>query len=176
MTGDRRKRRARTIVRLFRHHPPVQPLPRFLPRMALPVDLKQLRGVDVRIARGRAEARVAEQFLDHAQVGGHTWSPLRLRFPAPEWKARAKRTTAHELIFSTAPGKPISPNNILRVGCGRPVMRRTCNAQRGSRFGDRIPPGRTTSGRAGQSGCPDHGAHQGRHNDVNPGNSTYRCV
>jgi integrase len=30
------------------------------------------------------------------------------------WKARAKRTAAQELIFSTVSGKPISPNNVLR--------------------------------------------------------------
>jgi integrase len=30
------------------------------------------------------------------------------------WKARARRTAAHELIFSTVSGKPISPNNVLR--------------------------------------------------------------
>lgn len=30
------------------------------------------------------------------------------------WKAREKRTAAHELIFSTVSGKPISPNNVLR--------------------------------------------------------------
>ena len=30
------------------------------------------------------------------------------------WKARTKRTAAHELIFSTVSGKPISPNNVLR--------------------------------------------------------------
>jgi integrase len=30
------------------------------------------------------------------------------------WKARAKRTAARELIFSTVSGKPISPNNVLR--------------------------------------------------------------
>ena len=30
------------------------------------------------------------------------------------WKARAKRTAAHELIFSSVSGKPISPNNVLR--------------------------------------------------------------
>ena len=30
------------------------------------------------------------------------------------WKARAKRTAAQELIFSTGSGKPISPNNVLR--------------------------------------------------------------
>ena len=30
------------------------------------------------------------------------------------WKGRARRTAAHELIFSTIYGKPISPNNVLR--------------------------------------------------------------
>jgi integrase len=30
------------------------------------------------------------------------------------WKAQSRRTAAHELIFSTASGKPISPNNVLR--------------------------------------------------------------
>ena len=30
------------------------------------------------------------------------------------WKGRAKRTEAHELIFSTVSGKAISPNNVLR--------------------------------------------------------------
>jgi len=30
------------------------------------------------------------------------------------WKARAKRTAAQELIFSTVSGKPITPNNVLR--------------------------------------------------------------
>ena len=30
------------------------------------------------------------------------------------WKGRARRTAAHELIFSTVSGKPISPNNVLR--------------------------------------------------------------
>ena len=30
------------------------------------------------------------------------------------WKARAKRTAAQELIFSTVSGKPISPNSVLR--------------------------------------------------------------
>jgi integrase len=30
------------------------------------------------------------------------------------WKARARRTAADELIFSTVSGKPISPNNVLR--------------------------------------------------------------
>jgi integrase len=30
------------------------------------------------------------------------------------WKVRANRTAAHDLIFSTVSGKPISPNNILR--------------------------------------------------------------
>lgn len=30
------------------------------------------------------------------------------------WKGRARKTAAHELIFSTVSGKPISPNNILR--------------------------------------------------------------
>ena len=30
------------------------------------------------------------------------------------WKARTKRTAAHELIFSTVSGKPISPNNVLK--------------------------------------------------------------
>ena len=30
------------------------------------------------------------------------------------WKARATRTTAQELTFSTVSGKPISPNNVLR--------------------------------------------------------------
>jgi integrase len=31
-----------------------------------------------------------------------------------EWKGRARKTAAHELIFSTVSGKPISPNNVLR--------------------------------------------------------------
>jgi integrase len=31
-----------------------------------------------------------------------------------EWKARAKHTADAELVFSTASGKPISPNNVLR--------------------------------------------------------------
>jgi integrase len=30
------------------------------------------------------------------------------------WKAGSRRTAAHELIFSTVSGKPISPNNVLR--------------------------------------------------------------
>jgi integrase len=30
------------------------------------------------------------------------------------WKGRTRRTAAHELIFSTVSGKPISPNNVLR--------------------------------------------------------------
>jgi integrase len=30
------------------------------------------------------------------------------------WKVGTKRTAAHELIFSTVSGKPISPNNVLR--------------------------------------------------------------
>ena len=30
------------------------------------------------------------------------------------WKARARRTAASELIFSTVSGKPISPNNVIR--------------------------------------------------------------
>ena len=37
--------------------------------MRLPIDLEQLRGVDVRVALRGAEARVAEQFLDRSQVG-----------------------------------------------------------------------------------------------------------
>ena len=37
--------------------------------MAFRVHLEQLRGVDVRVALRRAQARVAEQFLDHTQVG-----------------------------------------------------------------------------------------------------------
>ena len=39
------------------------------PRVRLPVDLQQLRGVDVRVALRRAQARVPEQLLDRAQVG-----------------------------------------------------------------------------------------------------------
>jgi integrase len=30
------------------------------------------------------------------------------------WRGRTRRTAAHELIFSTVSGKPISPNNVLR--------------------------------------------------------------
>src|SRR5437899_2348100 len=37
--------------------------------MTLPVDLEQLRGIDVRIALRRAQARVAEQLLNRPQVG-----------------------------------------------------------------------------------------------------------
>jgi integrase len=30
------------------------------------------------------------------------------------WKARAKKTSLHELVFSTVSGKPIGPSNVLR--------------------------------------------------------------
>ena len=37
--------------------------------MAFLVDREQLRGIHVRVALGRAEARVAEELLNRAQVG-----------------------------------------------------------------------------------------------------------
>ena len=48
---------------------------------ALLVDLEQLRGVDVRVALRRAEARVAEQFLNRAQVGAALQQVRRERMP-----------------------------------------------------------------------------------------------
>ena len=49
--------------------------------MGLSVDVQQLRGVDVRVALGRAEARVAEEFLNRAQVGAALQQMRRERMP-----------------------------------------------------------------------------------------------
>ena len=49
--------------------------------MRFPVRLEQLRDVDVRVALGRAQTRVAEQFLNRAQVGARLQQVRRERVP-----------------------------------------------------------------------------------------------
>jgi integrase len=98
-------------------------LPRTLVGLALLTGLRRgelfaLRWWDVDEANRslRVRAAVYEGVFDDPK----TTASLRT-IPLPDaalrllaaWKARTKRTAAHELIFSTVSGKPISPNNVL---------------------------------------------------------------
>ena len=74
---------------------------------------------------------------------------------APAWRtvcaALARSGRGHALpdgarsglVFSTWPGKPIGPNNVLRRWVWPLVRRRTWDERRGSRSGERIRRGRT---------------------------------
>ena len=72
---------------------------------------------DLAIRHAQVRAAVYEGVFDDPK----TMASLRT-IPLPNaalellavWKGRARKTAAHELIFSTVSGKPISPNNVLR--------------------------------------------------------------
>ena len=71
-------------------------------RVRFPVHLEQLRGVDVRVALRRAEARVAEQLLDRAQVRAALQQmrrervPQRVRADADPRARTARRSAARD--------------------------------------------------------------------------------
>jgi len=81
------------------------------------------------------------------------------------WKARTKRTAAHELIFSTVSGKPISPKNVLRrwvwPACEAADLPRVTWLT----FRRTYSSWALRQGRAGQGRRADHRAHQGGHHD-----------
>jgi integrase len=100
------------------------PLPRTLVGLALLTGLRRgelfalrWRDIDEPNRSLHVRAAVYEGVFDDPK----TLASLRT-IPLPDaalqlltaWKARARRTAAHELIFSTVAGTPISPNNVLR--------------------------------------------------------------
>jgi integrase len=116
-------------------------LPRTLVGLALLTGLRRgelfaLRWGDVDEANRSIQVRVAvyEGVFDDPK----TMAGLRM-VPLPDaalqllvaWKARAKKTAAHELVFSTVSGKPIAPTTYCGAGSGRPVRRRISRARHG---------------------------------------------
>src|SRR5262249_27934907 len=77
------------------------------PGMRLPVDVEQLRDVDVRVSLCRRETHVAQQFLNGAQVGarlqqmGGKRGPQRVRAD-PESRAAARHVTCHQPLYAPA--------------------------------------------------------------------------
>ena len=109
--------------------------------MRLPVHLEQLRRVDVRVALRRAQARVAEQLLDRAQVGAALQQMRRERV--------AERVRAD--AGARAARRDVAPHEPVDAPRGQPCPRgssRTADRVAGASVGARGSARRAPAGAA----------------------------